>query len=90
MGWDEKIGILLDFVEDLRFWTGLDFLVGVWINQLYPELKNRTLALVFVTPIHHKTTVFLHFSVGLIIKQTFDKIRSGLSERNKLERMFVL
>ena len=40
-------------------------------------------------PIQNKTTVNLHFSVGLLIKQMLDKIRSGLSEQNKLEHMFV-
>ena len=46
--------------------------------------------LVFATPIYMKITVFLHFSVGLAIEQTFDKVIPGLSEQNKLERMFVL
>jgi hypothetical protein len=41
-------------------------------------------------PLHHKITVFLYFSVGSLIEQTFDKIRSGLLEQNILEHVFVL
>lgn len=44
----------------------------------------------FYHPLHHKITVFLYFSVGSQIEQTFDKIRSGLLEQNILEHVFVL
>ena len=43
----------------------------------------------FCHPPHHKPTVLLHFSVGLAIEQMFDKIRSGLFEKNILEHMFA-
>ena len=46
--------------------------------------------LVFATPHIIKDTVFLQNTVGLIIEQMFDKIRSGLFEQNILEHMFVL
>lgn len=42
----------------------------------------------FCHPGNRKITVFLHFSVGLITEQMFDKIRSGLSEQNIFEHMF--
>lgn len=44
----------------------------------------------FCHPGHHKTTVFLYFSVGLIIEQTFYKNHTGLLEQIALECMFVL
>ena len=44
----------------------------------------------FCHPGHHKTTVFLYFSVRLIIEQMFYKIIPGLLEQNKFEHMFVL
>lgn len=58
------------------------------MNQLIVIPGNIRLLLVFVTPHTLKATVFLHFSVGLIIEQTFDKIRSGLLEQNILGHMF--
>lgn len=59
------------------------------MNQLYGLLKKAYPVLVFATPYTLKYTVFLHFSVGFLIEQMFDKIRSGLLEQNKLEHMFV-
>ena len=44
----------------------------------------------FCHPLYHKITVFLQITVGLAIEQMFDKIRSGLSDQNILEHMFVL
>lgn len=44
----------------------------------------------FCYPHTLKATVFLHFSVGLITEQMFDKIRSGLLEQNIFEHVFVL
>ena len=85
-----EFGILLDFVgyfEDIdkvKFWRKSvdESAIGSAAFSVY--------AISFCHPLYHKTTVNLHFTVGFIIEQMFDKIRSGLSEKNKLERMFIL
>ena len=74
-------GFCLILLGILKIGERLDFLVGVWMNQLYGLQHFRFIFLVFATPLYHKPTVFLHFSVGLIIEQMFDKIRSGLLSR---------
>ena len=60
------------------------------MNQLYGLPKKQVHVLVFATPNTCFITVFLHFSVELLIEQMFDKIRSRLLEQNKFEHMFVL
>lgn len=95
MGYDKgclmgEIGFWVDFVRGLGDLERLVFRVGVWTNQLIVIPGNIRLLLVFATPYTLKTTVFLYFTVGLIIEKTFNKIRTGLLERNKLEHMFGL
>lgn len=60
------------------------------MNQLYGLPKKQVHVLVFATPNTCFITVFLHFSVELIIEQMFDKIRSGLLEQNIFEHMFAI
>lgn len=95
MGYDKgclmgEIGFWVDFVRGLGDLERLVFRVGVWTNQLIVISGNIRLLLVFATPYTLKTTVFLHFSVGLIIKQRFNRIKSGLLEQNKFKHMFGL
>lgn len=95
MGYDKgclmgEIGFWVDFVRGLGDLERLVFRVGVWTNQLIVIPGNIRLLLVFATPYTLKTTVFLYFTVGLIIEKTFNRIRARLLERNKLEHMFGL
>ena len=90
MVWDEKIGILLDFVGYFEDWGEVGFFSWCVDKSAIGSAAFPVHAISFCHPPYHKPTVFLHFSVGLIIEQTFDKIRSGLFEQNKLEHMFVL
>ena len=73
MGYDKRclmgeIGFWVDFVGGLGDLERLVFRVGVWTNQLIVIPGNIRLLLVFATPYTLKTTVFLVFSVGLIIE----------------------
>ena len=79
--WWVKFRILLDFVGILMISVRWNFEESLWINQLIVIPGNIRLLLVFATPYTLKATVFLYFSVGLIIEQTFNRIRFRLTSR---------
>ena len=81
---------MLDFVGYFEDWGEVGFFSWCVDKSAIPGIKKQNACPSFFYPLYYKTTVFLHFSVGLIIEQMFDKIRSGLTEQNILEHMFVL
>lgn len=75
MGYDKgclmgEIGFWVDFVRELGDLERLVFRVGVWTNQLIVIPGNIRLLLVFATPYTLKTTVFLHFTVDIVLNTT--------------------
>ena len=83
MGYDKwfdelDFGFCLILLGILKIGEMLDFLVGVWINQLYPELKNRTLVLVFATPHTPYNYGISTFFRGKIILNIFFSIISNV------------
>ena len=90
MVWDEKIGILLDFVGDFEDCGEVGFFSWCVDESAIGSAAFPGCLFSFCHPPYHKPTVLLHFSVGSIIEQTFDKIRSRLFEKNKIEHMFGL
>lgn len=81
---------MLDFGGDFEDLGEVGFFSWCIDEPAIPGIKKQNTCSGFCHPLYHKITVFLHFSVGLIIEQMFDKIKSGLFEQNKLEQMFVL
>ena len=94
MGYDKgfdglDFGFYLILLEILRSWERLDFFSWCIDEPAIPGIKKQNTCSSFCHPHTHKTTVFIHFSVGLMTEQMFDKIRSGLFEQNIFEHTFV-